>query len=47
LLLNADLKNQVAEISIDIAEKVLKNELADKNKQLELVSSLLKDVTLN
>jgi len=43
----ADLKNQVAEISIDIAEKVLKNELADKNKQLELVSSLLKDVTLN
>lgn len=43
----ADLKNQVAEISVEIAEKVVKNELADKNKQLELVSSLLKDVTLN
>ena len=43
----ADLKNQVAGISIEIAEKVVKTELADKNKQLELVSSLLKDVTLN
>lgn len=43
----AELKNQVAGISVDIAEKVVKNELADKNKQLELVSSLLKDVTLN
>ncbi len=43
----ADLKNQVASISVDIAEKVVKSELADKNKQLELVSSLLKDVTLN
>jgi len=43
----ADLKNQVAGISVEIAEKVVKTELADKNKQLELVSSLLKDVTLN
>ncbi|WP_010181758.1 F0F1 ATP synthase subunit B [Aquimarina agarilytica] len=43
----ADLKNQVAGISVEIAEKVVKNELADKNKQLELVSSLLKEVTLN
>ena len=43
----ADLKNQVAGISVDIAEKVVKSELTDKNKQLELVSSLLKDVTLN
>ena len=43
----ADLKNQVAGISVEIAEKVVKTELADKNKQLELVASLLKDVTLN
>jgi len=43
----ADLKSQVAGISIEIAEKVVKTELADKNKQLELVTSLLKDVTLN
>ena len=37
----ADLKNQVAGISVDIAEKVVKSELADKNKQLELVLSLI------
>jgi len=43
----ADLKNQVAGISVEIAEKVVKTELADKNKQLELVSSLLEEVTLN
>ena len=43
----ADLKNQVAEISVTIAEKIIKSELADKNKQLELVSSSLKEVTLN
>ncbi len=43
----ADLKNQVSSISVEIAEKVIKNELADKDKQLALVSSLLKDVTLN
>lgn len=43
----ADLKNQVAGISVEIAEKVMKTELADKNKQLELVASLLNDVTLN
>ena len=43
----AELKNQVAEISVTIAEKVIKAELTDKNKQLELVSSSLKEVTLN
>jgi len=43
----ADLKNQVASISVEIAEKVVKNELADKDKQLALVSSLLEDVKLN
>ncbi len=42
-----DLKNQVAGISLEIAEKVMKTELADKNKQLALVSTMLKDVTLN
>ncbi len=43
----ADLKNQVAGISVEIAEKVVKTELADKDKQLALVSSLLEEVTLN
>jgi len=42
-----DMKNQMGELSVDIAEKVVKGELADKNKQLQLIEDLLKDVTLN
>ena len=42
-----ELKNQVANLSIDIAEKVLKNELADKQKQKEFVEAALKDADLN
>ena len=42
-----DLKNQVAEMSIDIAEKILKSELTDKNKQKELISESLKSNELN
>ncbi len=43
----AEMKAQMAKVSIDIAEKVLKSELADKTKQAELVNSLLNDVNLN
>lgn len=43
----AELKGQVAAISIEIAEKVIKSELSDDKKQLDLVNSLVKDVTLN
>jgi F-type H+-transporting ATPase subunit b len=42
-----ELKNQVAEMSIDIAEKILKSELTDKNKQKELISEALKSNELN
>lgn len=42
-----ELKQQVAEISIDIAEKILKSELEDKKKQEVMVNQLLKDVELN
>lgn len=42
-----ELKNYVATLSIEIAEKVLKQELADSNKQKELVQTLLKDTKLN
>ncbi len=42
-----DLKNQVATLSIDIAEKILKSDLASDEKQKALVSSLMKDVNLN
>ena len=42
-----ELKNQVADLSIDIAEKVMKNELSNKDKQLELVEKMLGDIELN
>lgn len=43
----AELKNQVASLSIDIAEKILKSELSNEDKQKALVSNLLQDVKLN
>lgn len=43
----ADLKNQVSSLSIEIAEKVLKNELSDKASQTKLVDQLLGDAKLN
>ena len=42
-----ELKTQVAEMSIDIAEKILKSELADKEKQKELITEVLKSNELN
>jgi len=42
-----DIKNQMGDLSVTIAEKVVKGELADKNKQLQLIEQLLNDVTLN
>ena len=43
----AEVKNQVATLSIQIAEKVLRNRFEDQNKQDALVSDLLKEVKLN
>ncbi len=43
----ADIKSQVANLSVDIAEKVIKDQLADKSKQLKLVDDLLGDIKLN
>ena len=42
-----ELKNQVADLSIDIAEKVLKSELKDADKQKELVNNALKESALS
>ncbi|MHA7942501.1 F0F1 ATP synthase subunit B [Formosa sp. 3Alg 14/1] len=42
-----EIKNHVAELSLEIAEKVVRGELADKDKQLALVDSLLGKSTLN
>ncbi|WP_136482623.1 F0F1 ATP synthase subunit B [Cognatitamlana onchidii] len=41
----AELKNHVAGLSLDIAEKVVRTELSNKDKQLELVESLLAEKT--
>ena len=43
----ADLKSQVANLSIDIAEKVVRAELSNKDKQQKLVESMLGEATLN
>ena len=41
-----DIKKQVASLSIEIAEKLLKEKLSDDTKQMQIVEELLKDVKL-
>jgi len=43
----AELKNQVALMSVEIAEKILRHELANDDKQKALMADLLKGVNLN
>ena len=42
-----ELKNQVATLSMEIAEKILKEELSSQDKQKTLVKALLDEVHLN
>jgi len=42
----ADVKNQVATLSLEIAEKVLRKQFEDQKKQDALVADLLKEVKL-
>ncbi|SDS31325.1 ATP synthase F0 subcomplex B subunit [Mucilaginibacter mallensis] len=42
----ADVKNQVASLSLEIAEKVLRKQFEDSKKQDELVTELLKEVKI-
>jgi len=42
-----DLKNQVASISIEIAEKILQKELANKEEQQQLTRKLVEEVKIN
>ena len=39
-----ELKKQVAEFSVDIAEKILSHELSDPQKQKDLVDRTLNDI---
>lgn len=42
-----EVKNQVAVLSIEVAEKILRKELSSKDAQKDLVDGLIKEVTLN
>jgi F-type H+-transporting ATPase subunit b len=42
-----ELKNQVAVLSIEIAEKILKDELSSADKQKALIDNVVKDINLN
>jgi len=42
-----ELKNQVAKMSIEIAEKILRQELSNDEKQKALMDNLIKDINLN
>ncbi len=42
-----ELKNQVAVLSIEIAEKILKQELSSEAKQSSMISSVVDDIQLN
>ena len=43
----AELKSHVAGLSLDIAEKVVRDELSNKDKQLKLVEDMLGEAKLN
>ena len=43
----AQLKDQVAALSIEMAQKVMMSELSDEKKQTALINDYLKSVTLN
>lgn len=42
-----DLKNQIADLSIEIAEKLLERDLADKKRQKDYVEQLIRETKLN
>jgi len=42
-----DLKDQLAELSFDVAKKILKRELSDPKKQEEYINELIKEVKFN
>ncbi len=42
-----EMKGQIAELSVDIAEKVIRADLRKENQQSELIDKLLDEITLN
>lgn len=43
----SEIKGQVADLSVAIAEKMIREQLGDKDKQLKLVDTMLGDIKLN
>ncbi|QNL22092.1 F0F1 ATP synthase subunit B [Hyphobacterium sp. CCMP332] len=43
----SEVKNLVADLSLDIAEKILRKELADKKSQENLIKDYVKEIKLN
>jgi len=43
----SEIKNQIAFLSVDIAEKILQKELSAGSRQKEYIESLIKDINLN
>jgi F-type H+-transporting ATPase subunit b len=43
----ADIRKQVAELSVEIAEKVLRQNLKDNKAQMDLIDRMLNDVSSN
>ena len=43
----AEIKNQVASLSIEIAEKILKTELSEEKKQKAVIDNLMDEIKLN
>ncbi len=42
-----EIKNQIAGLSVDIAEKIMKQNLGDESKQKKLIDDLVNDIDLN
>lgn len=42
-----EIKKQIAILSVEVAEKILKKQLEDQEKQTQLASDLIKDLELN
>lgn len=43
----AELKNHVAELSVEIAEKIVRKELSGKNEQHQMIEKMIGDAKLN
>ena len=43
----ADIRKQVAQRSVEVAEKILRKELSSENKQMDMIARLLDEVTVS